>query len=446
MPAITLGLTEVEERLRALRRRLNSVTAQHSIYLGLSSVGLLVSVVIVVGLRAPAAIFHIVACGSALLVMIIAVACLGYARRRWLDVRRAAHLVDTRAQLTDRLSTLVDLRLRPRPSRFAPVLVAQALALGARWQARQIAPRRIPRSILLLLASLLALATTAFVERRTPPAVPSATTATAERLAEVRPGATSGAQSNSGTQPAEQPGTAGGLQPPTTVLPPGDFPGRATGSGAGQGQSWNLSPSSEEARPRPSLTDQLQQTIRHAFHGDAPEQSSQLASPSGINSQHDRTASADRNPKPDRGNQPDDAASRKADSPGGQKGLGQSKSGTRGGQPQTGSDAPQNFQGSSPAAGKGSNPQGLMDPKAPAALAGQGESKRFKLAITSFLLPVPQQAEHQPRAGGRAGAAESGGSGAALNERQIADDAVRKAEIPPEDEDLVRRVYSRAEQ
>jgi hypothetical protein len=446
MPAITLGLAEVEERLRALRRRLNSVTAQHSIYLGVSSASLLVSVVIVVGLRAPAATFRIVACGSALLVVIVAAACLGYARRRWLDVQHAAHLVDTRAQLTDRLSTLIDLRLRPRPSRLAPVLVAQALALGARWQARQIAPRRIPRSILLLLASLLALAGTAFVERRTPPSVPSPTTATAERLAALSPAATSRAQRNSGTRTAEQPGTAGGLQPPTTLLPPEDFPGRATGSGTGQGQSWNLSPSSEEARPRPSLTDRLQQTIRHAFRGDAPEQSSQLASRSGISSHHDTTASADRNPKPDRGDQPDDAALKKADISGQKKDLGQSKSGTRGTQPQAGSNAPQNFQGSSPAAGEGSSPQGLMDPNAPAAVAGQGESKRFKLAITSFLHPVPQQAEHPPRTGGRAGAAESGGSGVALSERQIADDAVRKAEIPPEDEDLVRRVYSRAEQ
>jgi hypothetical protein len=442
MPAITLGLAEVEERLRALRRRLNSVTAQHSIYLGVSSASLLVAAVIVVGLRAPASTFRLVACGSALLVMIIAAACLGYARRRWLDVQHTACLADTRAQLTDRLSTLVDLRLRPRPSRLAPVLVAQALALGAQWQARQIAPRRIPRSIVLLIAALLVLAGTTFVERRTPPPLPAPTTATAEKLAELSPAATSGAQRSSGMRTAEQPGTAGGLQPPTTLLPPGDFPGRATGSETGQGQSWSLSPSPEEAKSRPSLTDRLQQTIRHAFHGDTPEQPSQLASRSGISSHHSTGSNADRNPKPNRGDHPDDTAPKKADSSGRQS---ESKSRTRGTQPQTGPTAPQNFQGSSPAAGEGSSPHGLLDPNASAAGVGQGDAKRFKLAITSFLHPVPQQAERPPRASGHAGAAEPSGGGGVLNERQIADDAVRKAEIPPEYEDLVRRVYSRVE-
>jgi len=445
MPAITLGLAEVEERLRVLRRRLNSVTAQHSIYLGASSVTLLVTAVIVVALRASASAFRITACASALLMMVIAAACLAYVRRRWLDVQCTARLVDARAQLLDRLSTLIDLRLRPRPSRLAPILVAQALALGAHWQARQIAPRRIPRSILLFIASLLALAGTALLAHRTLPAVPSPTTATAEKLAELSLTATSGAQRNSGVRAAEQPGTAGALQPPTVLLPPGDFPGRAQGSEPGRGQSSNPGPSSE-ATTRTSFADRLQQTIRHAFHGDAPEQPSQLASRSGNSSHPDSTTSADRNPTRNRSDQPEGTAPKETDSSGRQKDPAQSNSGRRAAQPQGGSNAPQNFQGSSPAAGTGSSPQGVMDPNAPAAVAVRGESKRFKLAITSFLYPVPQQAGRPAPAGGRAGAAGPGGSDVALNDRQLTDDAVRKAEIPPEYEDLVRRVYSRPEQ
>jgi hypothetical protein len=440
MPAITLGLAEVEERLRALRRRLNSATAQHSIYLGASSASLLVAAVVVVGLRASAPTFRLVACGSALLAMIITAASLGYARRRWLDLQHTAHLVDTRAELTDRLSTVVDLRLRPRPSRLAPVLVAQALALGTQWQAQRIAPRRIPRSIFLLVASLLTLAATALVERRTPPQVPSPTTATVEQLAALGSEAASGTHHSSDAQ-TQPPGSARDLQPPTALLPPGDFPGRATGSETGRQQSRSLSPSSERAESRPSLTDRLQQTIQYAFQGDAPEQRAQLASRSGISSHHDVKSDPDRNPKANRGDRPDDAAPKQAASSGQRQ---ESKSGTRGTQPQTGSNPPQNLQGSSPAAGEGSNPHGLMDPNASAAVAGQGGAKRFKLAITSFLRPMPEPAG-RTAGGGRAGAAESGGSGGALNERQMADDAVRKAEIPPEYEDLVRRVYSRAE-
>ena len=199
----------------------------------------------------------------------------------------------------------------------------------------------------------------------------------------------------------------------------------------------------------PSLTDQLQQTIRRAFHGDAPEQPSQLTSRSGMNSHHDTRTAADHDPKPNRNDQSDDSAPKKADASGRQSGqqkdLAQSKPGTRGTQPQAGANVPLNFQGSSPAAGEGSSPRGLLDPNAPAAVGGQGEPKRFRLAITSFLHPVPQQAERPSRASGRAGATASSGSGVALNERQVADDAVRKAEIPPEYEDLVRRVYSRTE-
>jgi hypothetical protein len=447
MPAITLGLAEVEERLRALRRRLNSVTVQHSVYLGSSGAILLVAVVIVAGLRASASTFRIVACGSALLAMIMAAACVGYARRRWLDVHHTARLADRRAQLTDRLSTLVDLRMRPRPSRLAPVLVSQALALGAQWQVRQIAPRRISRSILFLVAALLALAGTLFVERRTPPELPSPTTAGAEKLAALRPAAPSGARRSGSGRTGEQPDTAGDLRPPPTLLPPGDFPGRAAGSQSGQGSSWGLSPSPEEAKNRPGLTDRLQQTIRHAFHGDAPERSSQLASRFETSSRDETRSDTDRNPNPHRGDHPGDAAPKQAYGSGLQK---PSNSGTRGAQPQGGSDAPQTFQGASlqgtsPAAGEGSNPHGLLDPNAPAAGAGQTEGKRFKLAITSFLHPVPQQAGHQLQADGGAGTGKGDGSGAELSERQTADDAVRKAEIPPEYEDLVRRVYSRAE-
>ena len=437
MPAITLGLAEVEQRLRILRRRLNWVTAQQSIYLGASFVTLLLSAVIVVGLRASASTFRIAACAGALLVVIVGLACLAYARRRWLDLQETARVVDGRAQLTDRLATLVDLRLRPRPSRLAPVLVAQALALGGQWQARQIAPRRIPRSILMFIASLLALAGTVLIERRSVPPLPSTAATT---VIELSSAVASGAQRDS----AVQPGTAGTLQPPTTLIPAGDFSGRALGAQAGKDQSPSASASSADAMTGSSLADRLQQTIRHAFHADTPEQRTRFASGPGNDSPSDSTTSANRNPSHDRGDQPDRTASKKADSPGQQKDLGHPTGGGRGTQAQAESNAPQNFQGSSPRAGEGSSPQGLLDPNAPGVVAGQQGSKRFRLAITSFLHAAPEQAE-RPRAGAWAGAAVSAGSDVALNNRQPADDALRKTEVPPEYEDLVRRVYSRAE-
>jgi hypothetical protein len=87
-----------------------------------------------------------------------------------------------------------------------------------------------------------------------------------------------------------------------------------------------------------------------------------------------------------------------------------------------------------------------MQPNAGNLAAGDGGSKRFKLTITSFV-HTAEQRDTPPRGtgtrAGSAGPAESeSGSGMALNDRQLTDDALRKAEIPPEYEDLVRRVFS----
>ena len=92
-----------------------------------------------------------------------------------------------------------------------------------------------------------------------------------------------------------------------------------------------------------------------------------------------------------------------------------------------------------------------MGGKGQSAGASDGTAKTFKLTITSFLHAMeqkgnqPQQSNKKATAGGSAGGGTT--AQAALNERQLNDDALRKAEIPPEYEDIVRRVYSlRADQ
>jgi hypothetical protein len=120
-------------------------------------------------------------------------------------------------------------------------------------------------------------------------------------------------------------------------------------------------------------------------------------------------------------------------------------------QRQDGNPTNQNFGGNSPPAGEGSSPGGLMDGKAQSVASGASTPKTFKLTITSFLHAMEQKG-NQPRQPGKktgSGGAASTGSATkvALNERQLNDDALRKAEIPPEYEDIVRRVYSlRADQ
>jgi hypothetical protein len=79
--------------------------------------------------------------------------------------------------------------------------------------------------------------------------------------------------------------------------------------------------------------------------------------------------------------------------------------------------------------------------------ADETGAKPFTLTINSFLRPVEPQGSPLKQPGQRPGMAglAAGGDGAAgaLNERQLGDAALRKAAIPAEYEDLVRRVFSR---
>jgi len=92
-----------------------------------------------------------------------------------------------------------------------------------------------------------------------------------------------------------------------------------------------------------------------------------------------------------------------------------------------------------------------MDGKGHSAGASDGSAKTFKITITSFLHAMEQKGNQPQQSNKKTSASGSAGGGttarAALNERQLNDDALRKAEIPPEYEDIVRRVYSlRADQ
>src|SRR5262245_56073003 len=131
MPAITLGLVEVEERLRILRRRLNGYTVVQAASVGLSVIFVAASACVAMGVRAGW-------WGIGPLSLAAALGGTFFIRRRWLSIQATASLADQRGQLTDRLTTLVDLRTRPRPSRLAPVLVAQTLAMGERWRVRRV--------------------------------------------------------------------------------------------------------------------------------------------------------------------------------------------------------------------------------------------------------------------------------------------------------------------
>ncbi|MFI5364833.1 MAG: hypothetical protein ACHQ4J_04340 [Candidatus Binatia bacterium] len=445
MPAITLGLVEVEERLHVLRRRLNWLTLQHGAYLAASTVILVATALIVAGLRGSALTFRVTLCGGSLLSVAVITASVALGRRRWMDAHATAFFADRQARLTDRLATLIDPRLRARPSRLAPLLVAQTLAMGAEWRAERLVPRRVPRSLFVLLAALLALAATTFIARRTPAPSPPAQTASGAGQA---PGGRAPLEPQPSLAPnanGDQPGAEADRQPPSDALmqaAPSDAGLAAVGAPADTSQP-DTSPG--------SLPDRLQDAIRRAFHGqrkDDPQQVAARANENASDRREPRPGEAGEDEQRERAMAGPPNAAPQGDGNEQQKQTGQGKSDQQhAGQDQDkGGARDQNFDGSAPAAGTGSSPSGLMDAKdASPALGGEG-AKTFKLTITSFLRAVEQKGEQRHTPGKPAGASASAGDGvgapAALSPRQLNDDALRKAQIPPEYEDIVRRVYS----
>ncbi len=448
-----------------VRRRLNSVAAQHSAYLSLSVLLLVSTLIIISGLLSSAVAFRIATWGGTAVSIGVIAGAVVLARRRWLDLQATAQLIDRRGQLTDRLTTLVDLRTRPRASRLAPVLVAQTLALGARWQAQRIAPRRVPRSVFVLLASLLALVSTVLIARRTPPPPASEESDAATSLASQtldHPASLKAPQRAAGGARGENSGP-GNASLTSGSAPPHGEPDTATAAKLRAGQSPPEGSLPELDGSQPSLSERLQEAIRRAFHAEAMDRPHDLAAKPAAgsdNPDHRRDSSQGehdgqgRNPseKGKPGAQPQSAQQGAASAQQRQAGgtnPGQSK-GEQVAQRQDGSVPDQHRDGAAPAAGDGSSPGGLMAAKPDGTAAGPESPKTYKLTISSFLHSIDQKSTQPRQQGKRPGtaAAETGSTAqAALSERQLNDDALRKAEIPPEYEDLVRRVYSvRADQ
>ncbi|MFQ5667215.1 MAG: hypothetical protein ACE5I7_12385 [Candidatus Binatia bacterium] len=444
MPAVTLGLAEVEERLRALRRRLNVLTLVRVGAVVLSAVVVVATALVILALRASAQTFRVATWTGALLSVAIAMGGALRLRRRWLDLQAVAFLADRRGGLRDRLATLVD--LRRRPSRLAPILVGQTLAMGAQWRPERVAPRQLGRPLFALIASLLALASTAFLGRPAPPSAPGAVAVADESRSAEGAALPEVPLGSSGRAAGDRDAPGGGLPSPANLLP--------QGVPAAGGSAF---PEAGGRRPKgllAALPDRLQKAIRRAFHGRAvgrPHQRAALSPRRGGEATAQRGSGKDK--RDGRRRSPFGAAKaglqRRA-----HRGAGTGRhwqpgrqAGRHGGQPNGPAAPERNRAGASQAAGSGSSPGGLLQRNARVAAAGQqGGPKTFKLTITSFLRAVERKGNRPGQRRKQTGGTGALGSGrptrAILNRRQLADDVLRKAEIPPEYEDIVRRVYS----
>ncbi|MBI4514737.1 MAG: hypothetical protein HY699_02850 [Deltaproteobacteria bacterium] len=449
MAAVTLGFEEIEQRLQAVRRRVNLFAAQQLVYLGLSVVALASAALLVAALHGSSPVFRLVFWLSLAVIGAVLAGGPWLLWRRWYDLPAIAALIDRRAALQDRLATLLAARARRRPARLAGLLLADTLALAARWEPRVLSPRRIPRSAYLLLAALLLPTTSALISR---PAAPTADKASLTRTATTA--APAGAPSFTDQAPATASLAAqtAAAAAPEAAGSAAHFAGQSAAgdrhaladSGPGPEDLAGTDPTGAE----PDLAERLRQLLRAQFHadplprnsdgllprrqprgGDAPDtpglaaraQPGREAAGSGLRAQPQPPgALAKADPEPRRGAQ---------DRPGG---------------------APQAAGANSAAgtgAGAGSAGAGglLVKDEGAAAPAGDGP-RTFKVTLTSFLHGLaakPAESARAPRARVTGeGATASARTLPALNPQQASDDVLRKAEIPPAYEEIVRRVFS----
>ena len=463
MPAVTLGFEEIEDRLRMVGRRLNLFNAQHVGYTALSAVGFAGSILIVVALRGTPKVF------SATLLVALAVGFSALLITPWLIVRRwrnlltTAALVDRRAALQDRLATLLAVRDQQPPSRLAGLLMADTLALGRRWEARVVAPRRVPRSVYLFLTALVALGSTRWLSREAPPPNEAMAMAKSASQPAAPHDSLAGAKLDLHPPAAMEPAQADGGD----SLPEGAASGAASGKGNAAGnlgaRGDDRASSSGIGEPaadgKGAFGEQLQQLIRQAFHAQAMGKPQPLAE-----RDQDRTGGTAERAAGDQRGQSSSAPdqNRRAsgdehdlhnlnDAHGQQGGTSDrngaseqpNKSGDRSSQSGTGKS------GKGSGAGSGSTGSGDLlaaQSGAHGSSAAGGEPKTFKITLVSFLQSSSLKPAPEPKTPHGRIADEGLGDGprqaATLSDQQLSDDLVRKPEIPPEFEEIVRRVYS----
>lgn len=435
MVEVSEGVAQVEGQLRAVRTRLNGLTAQTALSVALASCLLLSGALVVMALRAPQRMFPPIATGAALVAVAVLAGCAWFALRRWVTTDDVVRLVDRRASLDDRLTTLRT--ASGAPSALWPLLIEQSLETRARWHPDRLAPRRIARTTHLVPFALAVLAAAAFYGRP-PRSQPSgdqgahaALLAPAGRAADRAPGSdqigaraiarTEGGQSDAAgraegrAQSQALAGLAGaGLAP----VP------HADGGPAEPGQ---MRQEAAQVPAQEGSAEALRQAIRAAFAA-TPDDDGKVA---------DGTEGR-------AGNRPDGTATHDTGGPA-------DRSGAQTGARRSDAHAPERRDdgdtGSGRGGGAGSHPGGLLGGQpADNADPASGSAKPVAVALRAFAVAAPSDAEPQIPPGAPAGVA-AGAAGErtlpALDAQQTADAALQRSLLAPEHELVVRNVFTR---
>ena len=452
MPSFSVGFAQVEERLRIIRRRLNLLTLQDAIYRGGSLVALAATLLIALAMRDATWPFAIAAWSAAAAMVAALSAAALRIHRHWLSGDQVAGFADRHAGLDDRLKTLLDLR-RP-PARLHGLLLEQVLAATPRWDVDALAPRRIPRSLAALAASLATLIATSYFVRApavprsaAPPPAPRNTTADAVApqpgTGSARSAAASAAQTVAALQAAgaadAERGTAhasaaafraGDSAPGEAAA--GETAGNASAGRLGQHDRAASNPSDGVA---PGMANKLQDAIRKALgaggDSDIPHPGAQPGAQAHQASDQHRSTQ-----------------------PHSDSGTGEQRQGTESSHPPTAANSTQPRSassnlpgtGSAAAAGtRGAHAGGLFGSAADAP-APTGGSQNLPVALGALSTLAPGGMEPRPQDAPRSdGAAANAHAPAAPADEQIADAPLQKAEVAPEHEALIRRIFTRDE-
>lgn len=446
------------------------VTLQDAVYVGGSLLALAAALVIAVAVRGRATLFAVAVWAAAAAVSAALVAATLRVRHRWVSVEQVVRFADRRAALDDRLATLLLDPARARASRLRDILLEQILAAAPRWDVDTLAPRRVPRSLFALLAALSALIATSFLVR--PPATPQPASAamrprpldedpTAGVLRPRPAGSESGnsealvssAGSEHGGVGADQPSGASGPEEGRQETF-GESTRRLSGKSGQQRAGSSEKAGTDTGLENPGLSPQAPPSAS----GSSPNLAD--GAPDGMAGKlQDAIRQAMGAPDAQQNERGENPGGQRTDDPVDQQGSGSGEQARHSPAESTSKDgrsdkglAPPDAQASIPGTGSAANPGANAGQAATALFSKEGssgtgerESPSLPLKLGAFAAMQPSQVEPQRHLPPNSVPFTAGDRGAPppLSDEQIPDAPLQKADVAPEHEAVVRRIFTR---
>jgi hypothetical protein len=460
MPSFSVGFAQVEARLRIVRRRLNLLTLQDALYLSGAVATLAGALLVVLALRGRASFFAAAAWAAIAAIVAATIAATLRIRRRWLSFEQVIRLADRQAALDDRLATLLLDPRRTDASRLKDILLEQILAATPRWDVDSLAPRRVPRSLFALAASLAALIVASFFVR--PPALPSPVAAMRPHVggADAEDGVLQPRSGAASADSASQTGGSAALQL-AAVRTDGDRSaqlGSSKSGGQGTGAQAGTAPgvqSADDSSPAGHGSPDAGGTrsIEAAPQGMAGKLQDAIREALGAKDVDRDTRSKRRTGRPDQEHPDQDHKGSAGSTPGnrvekdGMDSAGKEARTTTAQPPSPLNHMPGSGSGATAGAGAGQSPTELFGTQASNHLLGSG-SQNLSIKLGAFSGMAPSQVEPQRQAPPVGDLTVSGAAHSVpppLPDEQIPDAPLQKADVAPQHEALVRRIFTRDE-